>query len=226
MSSHPVTFDDLELTPQRVYDAMGYRGTTPDEAIQRVASELLEELRQVVKPAYTLQVFDGETLHDSLMVNGVEFKTGRTLSRIFSGAKQFVIFLVTAGADYETWAKEVKTRDDIMIEFVADAIGSAVAMSMDHCITSEMRKRFPNETYTYTFSPGQCDWDISEQQKLFSLLGDDTCGVSLTPSHLMHPIKSVTGLIGVGNDVMTTVTSCSLCPRTDCFSRNTTGAHS
>jgi hypothetical protein len=51
------------------------------------------------------------------------------------------------------------------------------------------------------FIPGYCNWLLSDQQKLFELIGGNNCGVKLTESSLMILIKSVSGVIGVGAEV-------------------------
>jgi hypothetical protein len=45
------------------------------------------------------------------------------------------------------------------------------------------------------------------------------CGVTLTDSSLMLPIKSVSGVIGVGPDVKKMDYTCGLCSFADCFRR-------
>jgi cobalamin-dependent methionine synthase I len=48
------------------------------------------------------------------------------------------------------------------------------------------------------YSPGYCRWTVAEQKKLFSLLPPEFCGITLSDSCLMQPIKSISGFIGIG----------------------------
>jgi hypothetical protein len=48
------------------------------------------------------------------------------------------------------------------------------------------------------FSPGYCGWDMSGQMKLFEALHPTEIGISLNPSYLMNPLKSISGVILVG----------------------------
>ena len=72
---------------------------------------------------------------------------------------------------------------------------------------------------TNRYSPGYCGWDVSEQQKLFFLLPENCCGIRLTDSSLMLPIKSVSGVIGVGKTVRKTAYKCAVCDKEDCYLR-------
>jgi cobalamin-dependent methionine synthase I len=75
---------------------------------------------------------------------------------------------------------------------------------------------------TLRFSPGYCDWPISEQKKVFELVQADMIGVSLNESFLMNPRKSVSGLFGITEEPSQTVSGynpCVHCNKRDCFSR-------
>ncbi len=110
-----------------------------------------------------------------------------------------------------------------MDEFLADAIGSAIAMKMGGMVEGVIRSTElrPNEKLSNHFSPGHCHWPITEQPDLFTLLGGEPCGVRLSDSCLMHPIKSVSGIIGIGTRVERVLNECMLCPMVNCFRRNT-----
>ena len=68
-------------------------------------------------------------------------------------------------------------------------------------------------------NPGSlADWPLREQRALFRLLGDveAAVGVTLTPSLLMTPTKSVSGIFFPSEE---TFASCQLCPREACPNR-------
>ncbi|MFK2344270.1 vitamin B12 dependent-methionine synthase activation domain-containing protein [Bacteroides fragilis] len=70
---------------------------------------------------------------------------------------------------------------------------------------------------SYPYSPGYCGWKVSDQQILFSLLPNQPCGVSLTASSLMCPIKSVSGVVGIGRQMTRQKYGCELCGKKDCY---------
>jgi hypothetical protein len=61
---------------------------------------------------------------------------------------------------------------------------------------------------------------VADQHKLFSFFPANCCGISLTDSALMHPIKSVSGIIGLGKEVKFREYTCDLCSQVECFHRN------
>ena len=74
---------------------------------------------------------------------------------------------------------------------------------------------------TNRYSPGYCNWPVSDQQILFLLLPEKFCGVTLTGSSLMIPIKSVSGVIGIGASVKMKEYTCDTCGMKDCTYRST-----
>jgi cobalamin-dependent methionine synthase I len=71
--------------------------------------------------------------------------------------------------------------------------------------------------HTSRYSPGYCGWHLSEQRKLFRLLGDSPCGIELSDVCLMKPIKSISGIIGVGRNVKEKQYGCRYCEMETCY---------
>ena len=116
---------------------------------------------------------------------------------------------------------KLKAEGDIFKTFAVDSIGSVIAEKcadeMEVFLEDELKLR--GLFHTNRFSPGYCGWHVSQQQRLFPLFEGETCGVSLTPSSLMIPIKSVSGVIGIGENVRKLDYSCRLCTMEKCFRR-------
>lgn len=85
--------------------------------------------------------------------------------------------------------------------YIADAIGSVIAEKTADCMEIALDEYIHDRGWRHTnrFSPGYCGWHVSEQKKLFPLFPSaEPCGIRLTDSSLMLPIKSVSGVIGLG----------------------------
>ena len=110
---------------------------------------------------------------------------------------------------------------DMIQGYILDTIGSvAVEKAMDviqqKLAETESRK---GRKITNRFSPGYCDWDIGAQRQLFSLLPKNFCGIKLMESALMLPIKSVSGIIGIGEKVKYLDYPCKICDSRNGFRR-------
>lgn len=85
-------------------------------------------------------------------------------------------------------------------------------------LTEQMLKNGLKTTNRY--SPGNCDWPVDDQNKLFKFFPENFCGVSLSDSALMNPIKSVSGVIGIGKNTSFHKNVCSICKNINCIYRD------
>ncbi len=105
--------------------------------------------------------------------------------------------------------------------FVADALGTVIAERCADQMEKDLQLSIDKLGWHHTnrFSPGYCGWHVSQQQLLFPLFKGQTCGVRLNDSSLMVPIKSVSGIIGLGTAVRHLDYTCGLCDYQQCYRR-------
>src|SRR4030042_6081869 len=105
--------------------------------------------------------------------------------------------------------------------YVYDVVGSEIVEAAGDLMQNELEKNMlvKGKKITNGFSPGYCGWDVAEQHKLIQLLPDNYCGIRLTDSALMDPVKSVSGFIGIGANVKRLPYTCSFCDMKGCLYR-------
>ncbi|MDH6305448.1 hypothetical protein M2459_001901 [Parabacteroides sp. PF5-5] len=215
-----IPFKRLNIESKHIYEAMGYTPDRfPDAAITELVEELMVQSANYCQPAYSYVAFNGRTNTSGFHIDPYRFKTGKTIAKGLETCEQFVLFVVTAGNEFQEWAKQYQT--DIMAHFVVDSIGSVIAEAIAHYMQEEISLNYSQKGLNCTnrYSPGYCGWNIAEQQQLFSLLEGKTCNVRLTASNLMLPVKSVSGVIGVGKHAVRMEYGCSICFNVSCFKR-------
>ena len=140
---------------------------------------------------------------DSIRSGGIVLSAGKTVCSEISGSSRFAVFVCTAGKKISERSVSFLKGEDPVLGYVYDILGSAIAEAacdkMKESLLSEVSER--GETITNSYSPGYCNWSVSDQHSLFSFFGGSVCGVTLTRSALMHPVKSISGIIGIGKNV-------------------------
>jgi len=129
--------------------------------------------------------------------------------------------MVTAGPEPETLARSLITEGNYLEGYIVDLVASAFVDSAADQLQEQLRNQALSEgnQITNRYSPGYCGWNVEEQQKLFSLFPEGCCGISLSDSSLMNPVKSVSGIIGIGAEVRYRDYTCELCSMKDCHFR-------
>ena len=211
MTQKTLTYDDLLITPADIYEQMGYHGAQPDADTQRETMVVIDEVRQWLRPKFCFFVV--RELPD--------FDMGKIILRQLRGSEAYAFFICTSGVEFEAYQQRLHQQGDMVRVFIADALGSVIAEHcadrMEECLQESIDKL--GWHHTNRFSPGYCGWHVSQQQLLFPLFQGQTCGVQLTDSSLMLPIKSVSGIIGLGKEVRKLDYTCGLCDFKQCYKR-------
>ena len=152
----------------------------------------------------------------------IQFKVGKDALHFLKNSEMLAFFVCTAGETISKRSKAFMDSDKLLEGYVTDVIGSVLAEEAMEFIHKKLSSEMLNEGLKITnrYSPGNCDWQIDEQNKLFSLLPDNFCSIRLSESALMHPIKSVSGVIGIGKKVRYHKNVCSICKNLKCIYRD------
>ena len=224
IEEHVVGFDLMGITRAHIEWAMGYPMGQAPEPLPDLIDELLEEAPRFSDGRVgcrTLAPGQVRIDDDSMRLGDVSFQTGKRIASLMDVSESMAVFAATVGLSMDDWIREFFDRGDPMRGYVADTIGSEAVEGAANWLEERIIDRAVESSQftTSRFSPGFCDWNVEEQHALFSLLPEDFCGIRLTDSALMLPIKSVSGIIGIGAECERVVTACSICTLEACFRR-------
>ena len=211
MTEKTLSFEELGITAADVYEQMGYHDAQPDKATQQETAMILKEVSQWLRPRFSYFVVNKQP----------DFEMGNIILRQLRGSEAFALFICTSGLEFEAYQQRLKEQGDMVRVFIADALGSVIAEKCADQMEKALQESIDKLGWMHTnrFSPGYCGWHVSQQQLLFPLFQGHTCGVKLTDSSLMIPIKSVSGIIGLGEKVRKLEYTCGLCDFKQCYKR-------
>lgn len=218
MTEKSLSLDDLRINEEDVFRQMGYDGVWPPSIVAELTATMLERLKVESGPRFGYVTVYASLGGSTLEVGDVKLHVGNTIAQQLRGAEAFVFFVATAGSEVVTMQRQRFAEGDMLGAFIADAIGSVMAEhcadQMEHLLQQNIDKL--GWHHTNRFSPGYCQWPMSDQSSLFRLLGDNTCGVTLNDQYVMSPLKSVSGVIGLGTEMRRMDYACALCSMTQC----------
>lgn len=220
-----IPFDSLNITGTEVARSIGYTEATLSAPFAEDLDALVREAGNHASIEGGFQVFPPESVsldRDAFHVEGLDFDTGRIIAGPLRGAASLVFFVVTAGPGFTAWSSALMRNKEHVLAYFVDALGSETVERATDWVEGKIEAWAGEQGWPISnrYSPGYCDWHVSEQHKLFSLLPDGFCGVTLTDTALMQPTKSVSGVIGIGGKAKKRAYACSICSMEDCFRRN------
>lgn len=222
MKTVTVPFSSLSLKMDDIHLSLGYGGIYPPDDIQSMVKAMIETISKVCQPSFCYTIKDTIIIGQSgIIVDDVNFKTGKVISSYLDKAEVIAFFIATAGLKFDSWLKDLHKQNDVWNMFLADAIGSEIAEATTRAASQELEKiaSLNGLNISNSYSPGYCGWAVKEQQKIFSLFHPEPCGVKLTDSSLMLPIKSVSGIIGLGSQLEKKMYGCDICTMKNCYKK-------
>ena len=156
-----------------------------------------------------------------IKVQSYDFKVGNIVFKELKHSEKIIVFTCTAGKPLCDYAKE-EYKTDVIKGFLIESLANVVVETAMDRIQDKLREEYKphNLKISNRFSPGYCSWNVAEQHKLFKVLPKNFCGVSLTESALMQPIKSISGFIGMGENITYNHYKCNFCTQKQCLYKN------
>lgn len=191
-----------KIERNQVYKRLGYQpGTEPSSSTQAKIDKYLERTTQIITPKviYTgrsIKAVEGNRVHlDDHQPPLNSHKISQTLKK----SKKIIFFITTLGKKIDNEIRKLMHRGRMSDAYILDTMGSAAAERLTQTFQEQFGKSMCPQGMrtTLRFSPGYCDWNIKEQEKIFSVLDSSSIGVHLTPKYMMVPRKSVSGIFGI-----------------------------
>lgn len=215
---------DLALEPGHLERVMRHDPAEPAGPFSELAREVLDEAAARCRIRGALTIEEGPVFDDgarTLSIGGDTFDVHRIVHGQIRKAERIAFFVCTAGPIGE-WARELAGSGDSLRAYVADVAGTEIVEFAVDRMHHDLGRRMAEEGLRITnrFSPGYCTWSVAEQPMLFRRFPEGSCGIQLSPSCLMRPTKSVSGIIGIGARVKLAPYLCNVCSDEMCIYRD------
>jgi hypothetical protein len=181
----------------------------------QLLQRLIENATPLIEPKAAFKLYYIEKkLKDAVIVDGMRLKS-KVLRKNLDPVERLFPYVVTIGARLEDAMRKIS---DPLEKYYLDVIGNVALSAARKYLHEHLCTKFALGKISF-MSPGSLpDWPLDAQSQLFQLLTDveGAIGVHLTPSLLMIPTKSVSGIYF---QTEVSFLSCQLCQRGNCPGR-------
>ncbi len=224
-AADPVALHDIHLEPDReeVVRYLGYpKGAAPDRRVLERVDAAIEAAWSRLRPrgAYTVLDVVASDRRSLTLHGGARF--AGAIGDYLGAARRAAVFVATAGAEIVRLAEEALRGGDVLGGLIHGAIGSQAAEAAVDALIEDLRARIgPDKALSLRYSPGYCGMSLAQQRTIFGLVDARAIGVELLPTLIMKPLKSVSGLVGIGpaEAMGAHASPCDRCPLLDCKMR-------
>ncbi len=145
------------------------------------------------------------------------YLTGPLITQHLGRAKKVIVVVCTIGIQLDEMVSSMFKTNPLMA-MALDGVGSAAVESLgiQACNYLEDRARLKGLNTTIPLNPGMIGWPVERGQPgLFTLIDSERIEVSLNESCMMTPNKSLSMVLGQGEDVSPIGTACDFCSLND-----------
>lgn len=181
--------DDIKL-------ALKYLGLkeSPNEEQLLMVESAMEEIKKVSRPLFLHRFyplhFDGERYYVDVDLDLDYKSTYGLFSRKQSDS--LCILVSTLGSAVDKRISRYKDTEPSRMVLL-----DACANSLIETVTDEYQAKLGLKDETFRYAPGYGDVPLTMQRQIFDLMPEiSKIGIELDPCNMMHPFKSMTGLIG------------------------------
>lgn len=176
---------ELTELEKRTLLYLNFKSEASEEQITMVR-KAIGEVKSVARPVFTVKYYKiSECPID------ISFKS---LQEIFAkGGSDSVAFLIsTLGAAVDKRIDRLKDSEPAKM-----VLFDAAANAYIEEVTNEYQKKLGLKSQTFRFAPGYGDVPLTLQKQIFDNIPEiSKMGLTLDDGCLMHPFKSMTGIIG------------------------------
>jgi len=222
--TYKMNFCDLGIDASQIETILGYQEGEDREVVSGLIEEILAESSGLCNIKAEYRIFTDvqlDSINRSLRIENTNFDIKKIVSGQFKNIESVAVLLCTAGEEIGIRSKTAMQERDLLKGYLYDVVGSVTVEAAAEIVMNELEEEaaVTGRKTTAFYSPGYCGWDVGEQHKLFNLVPYNYCGIRLTESALMDPVKSVSGFIGIGAHVIKNPDTCLLCNMKDCSYR-------
>jgi len=222
----------FEATPKELLAAseaavIGLEAHRDSPAAPQVRALIDDGQSLFINHAHPRGVYQSITLHEFREVyhgdGGNDSDT--PLEHIIEEADSLALFAVTLGDAVSQHIGDFFAAGNPADGYILDQIASFAADELAQIAA----RRFAGHqdagpaSAVLPYSPGYCGWNISGQRALFANLEPDELGITLNDSCLMHPAKSVSGVLVLApleaHDFSPAFPCCASCTTLNCQER-------
>lgn len=203
---------------------LGYGAKMPDDSVNALITEVLEELMCAVKPRNLYQLYHSSVLGSQVILEAPDKKMifeSQNLADNLSQCEKVVLMAATLGLEADKLLQKYEIVN-MTKAAVAQACGAACIEAYCNILQEqicEAQSEHGRKLYLRPrFSPGYGDLPLQYQGTIFQALEcTKRIGLTLTDSLLMYPTKSVTAFIGLtANPQSCHIGKCAQCSNIEC----------
>lgn len=178
---------------------LGFGNKKPDEVTVEQIQEISQLLAESATPHATYSLIPLDFNSDTPFTGTTFPLNSADLTKLLQPCTHAIFMAVTLGHPVDRLLRQYQLRD-MSKALILDACASSLVEEYCNYYEGELKTQFPDQFFTDRFSPGYGDLPLALQVPFCAILNTEkTLGLSLSPTQIMAPSKSITAILGVAD---------------------------
>lgn len=202
MKNENIILNDLNFHEGLRY--LGYGNNLPEENIEKIIKVCEKEILQTAEPCFVYKVFDWKETDEGIHILGTTLTLkGNSIKEHIRGCEKIILMCVTLSSKIDMLIRKSELSD-MTKTVILDAFSSVAVEQACEKAEAIIKKNFKNEYFTYRYGLGYGDLPLSHEPLFLDILNaQKRIGVTVSPSLIMMPRKTVSAIIGISNNKIT-----------------------
>lgn len=214
----------VEITRADIYAVLGVSAEVKESVDEYIDEVFMNgpELLHITGGYLIVEDIEMDSKLKLVVLNGIPFSINKIIFQQLKLSENIAVFACTIGDAVYEKSRSLMKNNEMLHGYIYDIYGSLAVENAIEQVQNNLKLEMSKMGLGISnrYSPGYCGWTVAEQKKLFSLLPPGFCGISLSDSCLMQPIKSISGIIGIGPKIRHKPYNCEICDSSQCLYRN------
>ena len=210
-------YKDLLLNVKSIYKSVKYTSKTVPAPFIAAIEEELSFAEKNFEAKYDIIIIEKFKIDRVLLINKYRFDIGQELVEILKNSEKLALFICTAGESISIRNRYLIKNEYLLEAYANDIIANLIVEKTADYILKNIKSQHGNTSNRY--SSGNCGWHTLNQRDFFALFPSIKSGISLTDTQMMHPVKSLNGIIGIGKNTIHRPSNCNTCSSKNCVYR-------
>ena len=192
--------------------ATALKVTKADMEFSDMLNEVVEVFNVFIQSSSSYRIiYDFMFGKDCIHIEGHSFACGQKVMNALVGSEYIAVFAITIGSGVSELYAQYTAKSDYLSAYWCDLLANHAVNQAMNDLKKTIQNCHADNRITSNWGPGYCGWPLEDQQALLALLPSDNRCVKLTDSMLMQPAKSLSGVIGIGKEVIYHKSGCVDC---------------
>lgn len=209
----------MEINKEEILAYLGYHGQARDKELEALLDSAITEVQILAEPRHVFEVYDVIMEDEGVRVQGSALVlVGRDIRAHLRCSCQVVLMAVTLGVGIERRIQQLQYQN-MAQAVILDACATTAIEGVCDVVEAEIRAQHVPLGFHLTdrYSPGYGDFPLEIQSQLLHLLqAPAKIGLMSTQHHILVPRKSVTAVLGIGQQWSPKKAKCDGCKYEHC----------